>query len=245
MNIDLRRRRLLAMTIIAIAAFFSTTTMAGQHSEISAFKATIIKPHLTLLQGKGGNILVSHGEDGLLIIDNDYADMSQQLLAEIDKLGGSNKLKYVINTHWHGDHTGGNAVLGVNTTIIGHENVRKRLSTRQQIKFFNMTSEAAPKQALPKITYADTINIHFNGEKIRLQHYPNAHTDSDTIIFFEGSKVIHTGDLLFNNMYPFVDTSSGGNPISFIQHHKQIRTQVEPGTRISTTTAADPISTAR
>ena len=194
---------------------FSSALFADQHA---GFTATTINKQLSLLQGKGGNILVSHGEDGLLIIDNDYSSMTAPLLSALDQFGGKQQLRFIINTHWHGDHTGGNAVLGEHATIIGHDNVRQRLSSKQEIKAFKMVTEPAPKQALPTITYPQSTNIHFNGETIHLRHYPNAHTDSDSVIHFKNSNVIHMGDLMFNGMFPLVDTDNAGSPLQEIEH---------------------------
>lgn len=208
----------LFQTGIAILAFtLSQPLLADQHDS-AGFKVTTINPQLLLLQGKGGNIALSKGDDGLLIIDNDYPDMAPALKAEIEKIGG--KLKFILNTHWHGDHAGGNDALGKieGVNIVAHENVRKRLSSRQEIPLFKMVSEPQPKHALPTLTYPQAMTIHFNGDTLNLVHYPNGHTDTDTVIYFDKANVVHMGDHLFYPMFPFVDIDSGGNVVSYTQN---------------------------
>ncbi|ARN76264.1 MBL fold metallo-hydrolase [Oceanicoccus sagamiensis] len=185
---------------------------------------------ITLLQGKGGNIAVSHGSDGLLIIDDDYADMSDSLKQQLAELGGGSELKYILNTHWHSDHTGSNDALGKGVAIVAHDNVRKRLSSPQEVPFFNMVTTAQAKHALPSLTYPDAMNIHFNDESIRLEHYPNGHTDGDSVVFFESSNVVHMGDHMFYPMFPFVDISSDGNVVNFANNVGKVLAKVNDAT---------------
>jgi glyoxylase-like metal-dependent hydrolase (beta-lactamase superfamily II) len=222
------------MTIKHLCATLAFITMGSlsfaDNHQASSFKVTEIKPSLLLLQGKGGNIALSRGADGLLIIDDDYADMAAALKSEIEKLGGMNKLKFILNTHWHADHTGGNDELGDNVNIIAHDNVRSRLSNRGEVTFFNMVSEAQPKHALPNLTYPDSMRIHFNDQDITLQHYANGHTDGDSVVYFKQANVIHMGDHMFNTMFPFVDIGSGGNAVSFTNNVAQILTTIDDKT---------------
>ncbi|MAM87254.1 MAG: MBL fold metallo-hydrolase [unclassified Hahellaceae] len=180
----------------------------SHHQDKTAFTSSELKPGFVLLQGKGGNVLLSHGEDGLLLIDNDYTEMSPAL--ETALKGYDGKLKYVFNTHWHGDHTGGNQALG-EAEIIAHDNVHKRLSSRQEVKLFNMVSEPYPKDALPDITFDHGVTLRFNAETVNALHLPKGHTDGDSIIFFESANIVHMGDHFFAGMFPFVDVASGGN----------------------------------
>jgi len=143
-----------------------------------------------------------------LIVDDDYAQVSPKL-AEALKALGSEKPRFILNTHWHGDHTEGNKYFGKDSLIIAHSNVRKRLSTEQTI--FGEKIQPYPEAALPVITYEQTMSIHFNGEEIRLVHYPNGHTDGDSVIFFTKSNVVHMGDHYFKDRFPFVDLDSGGS----------------------------------
>ncbi len=211
------------------ALTLSGTLTAGGH-ESAGFKTTKINESIILLQGKGGNIALSHGEDGLLIIDDDYADMSARLKDELKSLGGGKPLKYIVNTHWHSDHTGSNDTLGKGVDIIAHENVRVRLSSPQEVPFFNMVTTAQPSHALPNITYPESMNLHFNNESIRLEHLPNGHTDGDSVIFFETSNVVHKGDLMFYPMFPFVDISSGGNVVSYASNVGKFLAQINDTT---------------
>ncbi|MGK0500395.1 MAG: glyoxylase-like metal-dependent hydrolase (beta-lactamase superfamily II) [Oceanicoccus sp.] len=207
-------KKSLTIMFAMLAALLSAQLVtADQHQ--AAFKATPINQTLTLLQGKGGNVLLSQGEDGLLIIDDDYADMAPVLKTALDRYGEQKFLKYIINTHWHGDHTGANEALGQGVTIVAHENVRTRLSQPQEVALFKMKSDAYPKHALPSLTYPDSMQIHFNKDKLTLQHLANGHTDGDTVVFFEQANVVHMGDHLFYPMFPFVDLASGGNVLAY------------------------------
>src|SRR5215213_2551438 len=164
---------------------------------------------VSMLQGRGGNVGASVGADGILIVDDDYAEVSPKL-AEALKALGSEKPRFILNTHWHGDHTQGNKYFGgKDSLIIAHANVRKRLSIEQII--FGEKVQPYPASALPVITYEQTMSIHFNGEEIRIVHFPNGHTDGDSIIFFTKSNVIHMGDHFFKDRFPFVDLDSGGS----------------------------------
>ena len=171
-------------------------------------KSTHVSGQVYMLEGRGGNIGVSVGEDGILIVDDQYAPLAEKIKIALGKLS-KGKLEFVLNTHWHGDHTGGNAFFGREGKIIAHSNVLKRLSTPQQL--FNRTVEPLPKEGLPVVTFDDSLTIRFNGEQIRVQHFPHGHTDGDSIIFFPKSNVVHMGDHYFNGMFPFVDLDHGGD----------------------------------
>jgi cyclase len=205
-------------TIIRTLLIFTLLGSTGKvlaNDKAPAFTATQINTNTFLLQGTGGNILVNRGPDGLLIIDNDYAKASEELKLAIKKLGGLSNLKYILNTHWHGDHTGGNDALGNYAAIVAHENVKTRLSSRQEIPLFNMVSEPYPEHALPSLTYPEDMTLSFNGDSLLLQHYPNGHTDGDTVVYFNDANLIHMGDHMFYPMFPFIDINSGGNALSY------------------------------
>jgi glyoxylase-like metal-dependent hydrolase (beta-lactamase superfamily II) len=173
--------------------------------EIKAVKAA---GNVYMLQGAGGNIGVSVGSDGILIVDDQFAPLADKIHAALKGLGDG-KLKFVLNTHWHGDHTGGNQTFGAEAPIIAHENVRKRLSTEQKV--MGNVVPPSPKEALPVITFGDKVAVHFNGEEIKVIHFPAGHTDGDSVIFFTGSNVVHMGDDFFAGRFPFVDLASGGS----------------------------------
>jgi len=214
---------ILSVLILGTASGISPTHAhdTKNHNEIAQSEsaptigATKINDTLTLLSGvggfTGGNVIVSNGDDGMLIIDDKLPTMTEQLSKALAKIGDVSALRFVLNTHWHFDHVGGNAELGKSATIIAHTNVRKRLSTDQRIDIFEMDLPAGPASALPVITFDDSLSIHLNGEEIQVVHMPNSHTDTDSIIYFSGSNVLHTGDLFFNGIFPFVDIQNGGN----------------------------------
>lgn len=167
-----------------------------------------------LLQGAGGNMAACVGPDGVLLVDDQFAPLAEKIRAKLKELNPG-ALRYIINTHWHGDHTGGNEKLGTEGAIIAHDNVRKRLSSEQTIAAFKQTVPASPGGALPVITFAESLSVHFNGEEIRVIHFPRGHTDGDSFVWFTKSGVIHLGDEFFmgdkSPRFPFVDASSGGD----------------------------------
>lgn len=166
---------------------------------------------VSMLMGEGGNVAVSIGEDGTLMVDDQFAYMTESLLMAIEDAGGDEP-RYVINTHYHGDHSGGNENLGdIGATILAHHNVRKRLEAGAVIAAFNVEIPPKAGSALPAITYDGGMTLHMNGEAVRLIHVSNAHTDGDTLVYFTGSNVIHMGDTFFNGFFPFIDTAHGGS----------------------------------
>lgn len=217
-------------TLFAASTLLLSTLASAETQQTAAFKATQITPSIIVLQGKGGNIALSTGEDGLLMIDDDYAKMSTALKQQLDQYGGVKQLKYIINTHWHGDHSGGNETLGKGVDIIAHDNVRQRLSSHQEVAFFKMISEPQPKHALPNLTYPTSMQVHFNNDTLTLQHYPSGHTDGDSVIFFDKANVVHMGDLLFYPMFPFVDIDNGGNVVSYADNVGAILKKIDDKT---------------
>ena len=178
----------------------------GKRRQVT-FKTEKVGGNVYVIFGQGGNIGVSVGQDGLLMIDDQFANVADKIKAELVKLG-SDKPRFLFNTHWHGDHTGGNEIFGKDSIIMAHANVRKRMA--ETTMFRGQTRQASPKVALPMITYAEGVSVHFNGEEIRAEYFPNGHTDGDTILFFTGSNVVHLGDDFFVGRFPFVDLESGG-----------------------------------
>lgn len=219
--------------LFSVAGVFPTHAHDNKsHNELAqstaapSIGATKLNDTLTMLSGvggfTGGNVVVSHGQDGMLIIDDKLTSMTDLLKGALDKIGGAETLKFVLNTHWHFDHSGGNAELGKTATIVAHSNVRKRLSTDQRIDFFEMRLPASPASALPVITFDDSLSIHFNDEEVRMVHMSESHTDTDSIIYFTNSNVLHTGDLFFNGIFPFVDIQNGGNVVNLAKNIEKI-----------------------
>ena len=141
-------------------------------------------------------------------------------------------LQYVLNTHWHGDHTQGNKALGHQATIVAHDNVYKRLNSKQEVKLFNMVSEPYPKHALPDITFDHQMTLHFNNHAIKVKHLPNGHTDGDSVVIFKDLNIIHMGDHFFNGFYPFVDVDSGGRVRGVAKNVTRLLKQIDDKTMI-------------
>ncbi len=175
------------------------------------FETTKLSDSLHMIKGQGGNIAVSAGSDGVFIIDDQLAPVTTDLLAEIRTIS-QQPIRFIINTHYHSDHVGGNeAVSKKGSVIVAHDNVRKRMTSEQWSNFMQKSVPAYPAGALPNITFNDQATLHFNGESATAYHIANAHTDGDAIIHFPVSNVIHMGDIWFNGLYPYVDLDAGGN----------------------------------
>jgi cyclase len=201
-----RRLAGLALATVLLAAL----PAAAQQQDFSKveIKVVPVSGHIYMLDGSGGNIGVSAGDDGLLIVDDQYAPLAEKIRAALKGINPG-KLKFVLNTHFHGDHTGGNPAFGTEATIIAQDNVRKRLEAGSTV----MGNKTEPMVAagLPVVTYAETVSVHFNGEEIKAIHLPHGHTDGDSVFVFTKSNVVHMGDNFFNGFYPFVDMGSGGS----------------------------------
>lgn len=195
-------------------------------------KATHVGGKVWMLEGAGGNIGVSAGEDGLLMVDDQYEEMAPKIKAALAALagGGNGQLKFVVNTHWHGDHTGGNKVFGSEAPILAQTNVRRRLSTEQTV--MGNKVPPSPKVALPVVTYDQSVALHWNGEEIKVVHFPHGHTDGDSIIFFTGSNVVHMGDDFFNGTFPFIDLGSGGSVQGLIDNVTKTLGMIQADTKV-------------
>jgi cyclase len=199
--------------IFTLFLLFSISAGISAHDKHESGQDIVVKTqkvsgNISMLQGRGGNVGASVGADGILIVDDDYAQVSPALAAALKALG-SEKPRFILNTHWHGDHTEGNKYFGKDSLIIAHTNVRRMLSLN--ISAGGRTFNAFPESALPVITYEQAMSIYFNGEEIRIVHFPNGHTNGDSVIFFTKSNVVHMGDHFFKERFPFVDLDSGGS----------------------------------
>mgnify|MGYP001819682641 CR=1 FL=1 len=217
-------------------ALLRSPLIAGAKAEtaVPTVNATPIKGSLHLLQGKGGNVLASVGEDGILIIDDDYTEYADAYHQALKALAGNEGLpRFVINTHWHFDHVGGNAYWGERgAVILAHTNVYQRMSTRQEMKVFERVVEPSPASALPIVTYGDALALHFNGDQLEVQHYPRGHTDGDSIVFFIEENVVHMGDHYFKDRFPFVDIGSGGNVKQYTANVASVLSRIDDATVI-------------
>ena len=192
-----------------LSAFVALSTAARAQQDFSKVEIKVIPvaKNIYMLEGSGGNIGVSVGSDGILIVDDQFAPLAEKIDAALKQLSPG-KLKFVLNTHYHGDHTGGNAHFGRDAHIIAHTNVRKRLGR----------GAAASKPGLPIVTFDDSLSVHFNGEEIKVLHVPPGHTDSDSIIHFTGANVVHMGDSFASGRFPNIDLAGGGDVRGFIRN---------------------------
>ena len=187
---------------------------------------------LFLLQGAGGNIALSVGEDGTFIVDDEFTPLTDKVRAAISAQTDA-PVSFILNTHWHFDHTGGNESFGESgAVIIAHDNVRTRMSAPHVFELFDMTIPASPHAALPVITFADGLTLHLNGEEIEVNHVAPAHTDGDSLVQFHGANVIHMGDIFFNGVYPLVDISSGGTADGMIAAVDLALSMIDDDTRV-------------
>jgi glyoxylase-like metal-dependent hydrolase (beta-lactamase superfamily II) len=185
--------------------------LAAQNFDSVQVKAQLLRNGVYMLTGSGGNIGLSVGPDGAFIIDDQFAPLSTKILAAIKAITPL-PVKFVVNTHWHFDHTGGNENMGrAGAMLVAHDNVRKRMSTDQFLEFMKRAEKAAPAIALPVVTFTESITFHINGDDLEAVHVPPAHTDGDAIVHFARANVIHMGDTYVRYGYPLVDLSSGGN----------------------------------
>lgn len=195
---------------LCLSAFLASVAQAQDDLSKVEIATTKLTDTTYMMVGAGGNLGVSVGPDAVFVIDDQFAPLTPKIEAAIAKLS-SKPVKFVINTHWHFDHTGGNANMGkTGALIVAHDNVRKRMSTEGFIEFLNMRTKPDPKEALPVVTFTSDVTFHLNGDEIYVFHVPRAHTDGDAMVHFVNTDVIHTGDVFWNGIFPFIDTASGG-----------------------------------
>ena len=197
---------------------FSTTIQAQNFDDVQ-IETVKVSDHVYMLVGAGGNIGVSVGEDGVFVIDDQFAPLIPKIEAAIKKLSDQS-IKFLVNTHHHGDHTGGNEHMNeLGATIIAHDNVRKHMDDK-------------PKDSKPIITFNDQLSLHINGEEVKVFHVDNAHTDGDSMLYFTESNVLHTGDTYFNGRYPYIDLNSGGSVNGYINAVKRGLEVINEDTKI-------------
>ncbi|RMG80758.1 MAG: MBL fold metallo-hydrolase, partial [Bacteroidetes bacterium] len=210
----------------------STTYLTGQNWDEIEIKPEKITENIYVLFGRGGNIGLYVSEDGLMMIDDQYAPLSEKISAAIAEISDQ-PIRFLLNTHWHGDHTGGNENFNKKgALLIAHNNVRKRLSTDQFMQAFGRNSPAKPETYWPEITFENDLTFHFGGEDIFFFHVHNAHTDGDAIVWFPKSNVIHMGDTFFSGRYPFIDISSGGSVEGVIEAANKVLFLADTDTKI-------------
>jgi glyoxylase-like metal-dependent hydrolase (beta-lactamase superfamily II) len=221
--------------LLLATALVSAAPAAAQQQDLSKVEIKVeqVAPGVAVLFGAGGNIGVSHGADGNVLIDDQFAPLVPKIVAAVKTLD-PDPISFLINTHWHGDHTGGNEALGSGgTVIVAQDNVRRRLSVDTVSKRFNSTIKAAPRSALPVITFDRGVTFHLNGDTLQVVHVADAHTDGDALIYWQKANVLHAGDTFFNRVtFPFIDRESGGSIDGMIAAAKQGLALVKPGGRV-------------
>ncbi|MBU0740774.1 MBL fold metallo-hydrolase [bacterium] len=201
--------RTAVLTTIALLVLAAPAVRAQDWDKFE-FSATELRDGLWWLRGAGGNVAMSTGDDGVLLVDADYEQMGDKLVGFVRARTGA-AAACVVSTHWHFDHVGGNeALAGAGAVIVAHENVRWRMAVEQRIELLEHVQPPSPEKALPAITFTDSLTLYWNGEQIVVFHPGGAHTDGDAVVHFRKANVIHTGDIFFNCGYPFIDTSCGG-----------------------------------
>jgi len=198
--------------LVALAAVLSFSAYAQQRNfDAVQIKATRVAEHVYMLEGEGGNIGVSVGDDGVFLIDDQFAPLTPKIIAAVKEISDK-PIRFLINTHWHGDHVGGNENLGkAGVVIVAHDNVYKRMAAGGVIELLKQSYPPASKAALPVITFSNEATLHLNGDDVTAHHLPPAHTDGDSYIQFRKANVIHTGDVFAAYRYPFIDPESGGS----------------------------------
>ncbi len=207
-------------------------TVAQQNFDTVQVRSVKVGEGVYMLQGFGGNIGVSAGRDGVIIVDDQYAPLTDKIRAALASLNPG-PIRFVLNTHWHFDHTGGNENFGkAGVVIVAHENVRRRMSAEQFMTSFAQVVPASPSGALPVVTFTDTLTFYYNGDSITAFHVPPAHTDGDVIVWFRHANVVHMGDTFFNGRYPLVDIASGGASSGLIGAADRVLAMANADTKI-------------
>ena len=212
------RKRTLPAPLV-ITAFLATFIATGALAQTDFSKVTVkvekVAGNVYMLTGAGGNIGACVGEDGIVIIDDQFAPLAPKIKEALKGIADK-PIRFILNTHYHGDHTGGNEAFGRDGTIIAQENVRKRLAAGSSAR--GNATPPAPKGALPIITFNDRTTVHLNGEDIRAMYLPAGHTDGDSVVEFPNAKVVHMGDDFFNGTFPFIDVENGGSVRGLIKN---------------------------
>ena len=221
-------------SLLCIILLFITLTVSAQQQNFDSvvIKTTRITNSVYMLEGSGGNIGVLIGEEGIILVDDQFGPLSEKIKNALKSISDK-PVKFVINTHYHSDHTGGNPNFGTDgAVIVSHENTRKRLSADQFLAAFKVEQKATPYEGLPKITFTESLTLNLNGETVQVIHVKNAHTDGDVIIYFKEANVIHGGDVFVRYGLPFIDQSNGGSIDGMIAASDKILTTANERTVI-------------
>ena len=219
-------------TLVFLAALGAAAPLAAQDRDFSKVEIKVEKVagSVSMLTGAGGNIAVSVGEDGVVVVDDQFAPLVPKIEAAIKSITPK-PVRFLLNTHWHGDHTGGNAAFSKNATIIAHDNVRRRLAEGMP-ELAGRKVDPAPPEALPVITFDSSLTVHLNGEDVRALHYARGHTDGDVVVFFPKSNVVHMGDDFVTYGFPFVDVASGGSVVGMVENVEKAMAQLPEDVKV-------------
>ncbi len=219
-----------AVSTLVLATVPATAAFGQEAPEITTEE---VAEGIYMLAGRGGNIGLAVGPSATFLIDDQYAPATEAILEAVAAVT-DRPIDFVLNTHWHGDHTGGNENLGqAGVWIVGHENVREKMSAPQYIETFDMRTDAAPEVAKPALTFRESMTFHLDGRTIRILHLEgSAHTDGDSIVHFVEDNVVHLGDTMFAGMYPFIDVGTGGTLAGMIRHADAVLGMIDDETRI-------------
>lgn len=222
------RRMLVTLSL----TLFLAAPAAAQNLDTVTVRVVPISRGIAMLVGAGGNLAVAWGDEATFLVDDQYAPLTGKISAAVATLTPT-PARFVLNTHWHGDHTGGNENMGkAGALIVAHDNVRVRMSSDQFSKLWNRATPASPRGALPVVTFTDAVTFHLNGEEIHAVHVPPAHTDGDAVVWFRQANVVHMGDLYFNGRYPFIDVDSGGDFEGLIAAINRVLGLIDDRTRV-------------
>lgn len=229
---SIQRANLTCSVFCMLLFMIAISSVHAQNFDEVQIKTVKAADGVYMLVGSGGNIGVSVGEDGVFMIDDQFAPLTDKIKAAVAEISDQ-PVRFVINTHWHGDHVGGNENLGeAGAVIVAHENVRKRMSADQFVEALGANMPSSPKAALPLVTFTRDVTFHLNGHEMHVFYVKNAHTDGDAVIHFRKSNVVHTGDIYFAGKYPFIDLSSGGSVDGIIAAVNRVLSMIDDTTKI-------------
>jgi cyclase len=224
-------RRPLAVIVVAVA-LGAAAAVAQQDMSKVEITSQQVGPQVWMLKGAGGNIGVFAGPDGVVLIDDQFAPLSEKIRAAVAKIS-EKPIRFVINTHWHGDHSGGNEnFAAAGAAIVAQDNVRTRMSVPYSNPVFGWKADASPAGALPILTFPDSLSFHLNGEDVVCFHVANAHTDGDVVVWFPKENILHAGDVVFTHQFPIIDVGTGGTLAGMIAAQERILRLVGPATKV-------------
>ena len=225
-------RRCSRLAVALVAATLPTFSAAAQNRDSVQIRTERLAEGVYVLFGQGGNIGLAIGADAVFVVDDQFAPLTARILSTIATLT-DRPVRFVVNTHWHFDHTGGNENMGkAGALLVAHDNVRRRMSTRQFIEFIKREELPAPSGALPVVTFNDAVSFHINGDEVSAIHMPAAHTDGDAVVYFRRANVVHMGDMFTRYGYPLVDLSSGGSLSGLIRGVDRVLGLIDADTKV-------------